>query len=602
MKIETSERSTWLGLLLLFVFLAILGALQFRWAGELSRVEAERLRDALKGSAERLAHEFDREVSRAFLQFRTPVSVDRAAIEEQARLALADWRRAARFPDMVSEVVLVDLTGPSPEAARTTGDSFRSMPWPPPADEARLLEAVESRRLVSGSSQRAVGSATRVSPELPGLVFPWLPDPSANPQAQLRRGQPAGFVLVLFDRRAIVERVLPALAEDLLTRDAARRPQAVSLEIPGEVPVRLDRGGEARRRSARDLTVPLFRLLPVDEISRLSWMRGARPTDLLAEARESPTAGVRYLAPWSGLPLGSGRPLPGWRLRLHEPETFLEHAVTRARMRNLGLGMGVLAVLGLSAVALVALSRRTRQLARRQLEFVAAVSHELRTPLAAIRALAQNLDDGVVQEPEPVRRYGHRIMLESGRLSDLVERTLELGGILAGGGARNRRPLRLDEVASRAIAECEPLAAQHGSRIELVCGARPVVSADPMALHGAVVNLIVNAVRLGAPPVTVEVHQEERRGSEVWGILTVTDHGPGIAKADLPHLFEPFFRGQNALARRIPGSGLGLSLVFHAVEAAGGTVEVESHEGAGAEFKLSLPVDGERDAQPYPAG
>ena len=179
------------------------------------------------------------------------------------------------------------------------------------------------------------------------------------------------------------------------------------------------------------------------------------------------------------------------------------------------------------------------------------------------------------------------------------------GGILAGGGGRNRSPLRLDEVAARAVAECEPLAAEHGSTIDLVSSARPVVSADPMALHGAVVNLIVNAIRLGAPPVTVEVRQEERRG-KAWGILTVSDRGPGIAKADLPHLFEPFFRGQNALARRIPGSGLGLSLVFHAAEAAGGTVEVESHEGAGAEFKLSLPADrdeGEgRHAQPHPAG
>lgn len=597
MKIETSERSTWLGLLLLFVLLAILGALQFRWAGELSRTEAERLRAVLKGGAERLAHEFDREVSRAFLQFRTPVPVDRAGVEEHARLSLADWRRAARFPDMVSQIVLVDLTGPVPRASRTAGGAFVSMPWPPPG-EAGLFQAVESRRLASGTSQRPARSASRVSPELPGLVFPWLPEGADSRQGQQA---PAGFVLVLFDRREIVGRVLPALAEDLLTHDAGSKPQAVSLEIPGQPAVRIDRGREARRVSVRDLTVPLFRLLPLEEISRLSWMRGARPIDLLAEARENP-AGVRYLAPWSGLPLGPGRPAPGWQLRLHDPETFLEHAVERARLRNLGLGMGVLAVLGLSAVALVALSRRTRQLARRQLEFVAAVSHELRTPLAAIRALAQNLDDGVVRDPEPVRRYGRRIVLESGRLGDLVERTLELGGILAGGGGRNRRPLRLDEVAGRAIAECEPLAVQHGSRIELASAARPVVSADPMALHGAVVNLIVNAVRLGAPPVKVEVHQEERRGGKIWGILTVTDHGPGIAKADLPHLFEPFYRGQNALARRIPGSGLGLSLVFHAVEAAGGTVEVESHEGAGAEFKLSLPADGERDAQPYPAG
>src|SRR5204863_5140174 len=109
-----------------------------------------------------------------------------------------------------------------------------------------------------------------------------------------------------------------------------------------------------------------------------------------------------------------------------------------------------------------------------------------------------------------VRQYGRRIVHESGRLGELVERTLALGGILSGRGGRNHEILALDEVARRAAAECAPLATEHGVEVVLALPAAPAVSADPMALHGAVVNLLVNAIRFGSGPVTLTVGERGR--------------------------------------------------------------------------------------------
>jgi signal transduction histidine kinase len=604
-KLTPPARSSWLGLLLLFALLATLAALQFHWTGELSRAEGERLRRHLDASAQRISHELDREITRAFLQFRPPLTSNRPEVEAHALAALADWEQT-RFPDLVSGVVLIDRRGPVALAAGRRDGAWRSIPWPPQEGATVLAGAVASRQAEIDEPRRTRSVIRILAPDVPGLIYPWITEapPDEPRRAGAWRKRVAGYVVVLFDRRALTEQVLPNLTDELLVRHWGPRP--VSLEVPGRPEMSLSAsplpdGGP----TPRDLIVPVFGLLPVDELVHLSWIRGGRSVDLGSETprpdrtpRDAPPGAprpVRYEVPWIGVPLGPSRAAAsGWQLRFYDPGAAVDSAVEQARWRNLILGFGVLAVLGLSSAALVVFSRRTHRLAQGQLEFVAAVSHELRTPLAAIRALGQNLDDGVVREGEAVRQYGRRIVLESGRLGELVERTLALGGILSGRGGRNPEILHLDEVARRAAAECAPLAAQLGREVVLSLAAAPAVSADPMALHGAVVNLLVNAVRFGGGPVTLRVGGE-RRGRSAVAILAVSDRGPGIAKDDLPRLFEPFYRGQNALARRIPGSGLGLSLVRHAVEAAGGSVEVETGDGAGTTFTLVLPARGENE-------
>jgi two-component system phosphate regulon sensor histidine kinase PhoR len=119
----------------------------------------------------------------------------------------------------------------------------------------------------------------------------------------------------------------------------------------------------------------------------------------------------------------------------------------------------------------------------------------------------------------------------------------------------------------------------------------PPVLGDAPALRSAVQNLVANAVKYGGRDRWVGVraqHVRERRKSEVR--ITVTDHGPGIPASELPHIFEPFYRGAEALEKQIHGNGLGLSLVRRIVTAHGGRVSVATKPGSGTAFTISLPV------------
>ena len=117
---------------------------------------------------------------------------------------------------------------------------------------------------------------------------------------------------------------------------------------------------------------------------------------------------------------------------MKHPSGSLEAAVNAARRRNLIVSSSILAVLGVSVGLLVLSTRRAQELARQQMEFVAAVSHELRTPLAVIRSAAENLADGVVNDEAQIRKYGELVRNEGRRLTEMVEQILEFAGIQSG--------------------------------------------------------------------------------------------------------------------------------------------------------------------------
>ena len=129
-----------------------------------------------------------------------------------------------------------------------------------------------------------------------------------------------------------------------------------------------------------------------------------------------------------------------WRLLVKHPAGSLEAAVDAARRRNVLISSGILGLLAASMVMLVVSTRRAQQLARQQMEFVAAVSHELRTPLAVVRSAADNLADGVVHDEEQVRQYGALVRSEGRRLTEMVEQILDMrGSIRASARSRPRR-------------------------------------------------------------------------------------------------------------------------------------------------------------------
>jgi two-component system sensor histidine kinase MprB len=211
-----------------------------------------------------------------------------------------------------------------------------------------------------------------------------------------------------------------------------------------------------------------------------------------------------------------------------------------------------------------------------QRQLVADASHELRTPLTAIRANIELLEHA--PDLPPADRAA---MLESAR-GQLEDLTVLVGDLvdLARPGERSVEPpedLRLDSLVADAVER----ARMHAPATTFEVTAEPcVVRARRARLARAVGNLLDNAVKWSPPGGAVEVGVRD-------GEVTVRDHGPGIAKADLPHVFDRFYRAPSA--RGLPGSGLGLAIVKHVADAHRGTVSAEAAPGGGTLLRLKLP-------------
>jgi signal transduction histidine kinase len=286
-----------------------------------------------------------------------------------------------------------------------------------------------------------------------------------------------------------------------------------------------------------------------------------------------------------------------WTLVATHRSGSVDVVVASARRRNFVVVGGILALLAASAVLVVRSAQRARHMASRQLEFVATVSHELRTPLAVICSAGENLADGLVTDAATVREYGSVVRDEGRRLAGMVERVLDFAGNYSG-----KRLLHLEPMELRPfLEECEAAVSHAISEAGVTLEGRyadvlPRVKADRQALRRVVVNLLENAAKHGAAGglVRLEAGVDEAAPGNVR--IAVVDRGVGVPADEIGAVFEPFFRGRDAVRRQLPGSGLGLSLVDRIVKAHGGKVSVASVSGGETSFCVTLPAfSGEKE-------
>jgi two-component system phosphate regulon sensor histidine kinase PhoR len=222
-------------------------------------------------------------------------------------------------------------------------------------------------------------------------------------------------------------------------------------------------------------------------------------------------------------------------------------------------------------------------------EFVANVSHELRTPIAGLKALAETLANGALDDPPAARSFVERMIIEADRLAQLVEELLEIARLE--GGRALGQPERVDLAAlvARGSERLRPLAERHGVKLTVDADvALPDVVGDASRLERAVLNLVDNAVKFTDPGGAVDVRCWQE-GSEVR--VGVSDTGMGIAPEDQTRIFERFYKTDRA--RASGGAGLGLAIAKHTVQAMGGRIWAESVEGKGSTFFIALPLAGE---------
>jgi two-component system phosphate regulon sensor histidine kinase PhoR len=230
--------------------------------------------------------------------------------------------------------------------------------------------------------------------------------------------------------------------------------------------------------------------------------------------------------------------------------------------------------------------RRLESLRR---DFVANVSHELRTPVAAICSATETLLCGALQDPKAAGSFVGIIERNSQRMRRLVEDLLDLSRIESKEYKLDRRELALPNVVERCLSLLRDKARQGRIRTDVeIPEDLPDVFADARALEQVLVNLIENAIKYCRPGSRVVIRAATETDRSVR--CTVQDSGPGIPEAELPRLFERFYRVDAGRSRDMGGTGLGLSIVKHLVEAMGGRVGVESRIGFGSSFWFTVPT------------
>lgn len=232
---------------------------------------------------------------------------------------------------------------------------------------------------------------------------------------------------------------------------------------------------------------------------------------------------------------------------------------------------------------------RLRRLENVRRDFVANVSHELKTPITSIKGFVETLADGAVDRPEDARRFLDIIARQADRLNVIIEDLLMLSRIEQD-AEHGQVPLErqaLQPVLAGAIQSCQIKAKEKQIRLDLSCTPELAPSINATLLEQSVVNLIDNAVKYSETGSEVLVAARSAAG-EI--LITVTDHGCGIAPDHLPRLFERFYRVDKARSRQMGGTGLGLAIVKHIAQAHRGRVSVESAPGEGSAFTVHLPA------------
>ncbi len=228
-------------------------------------------------------------------------------------------------------------------------------------------------------------------------------------------------------------------------------------------------------------------------------------------------------------------------------------------------------------------------------DFVSNFSHELRTPLASLRALAETLLDGALRDPEAAPRFLQSMIAEVDSLAQMSQELLDLTAIESGKAALQLAATEPRTLLESAADRMRMQAERAGLVVRVDCPATlPSVRADPARLGQVLLNLIHNAVKFTAPggeivlsARTLESRQDPSGAQTDLVQFSVSDTGQGISTDDLPRIFERFYRADRA--RSTGGTGMGLSIARHLVEAHGGRIWAESTEQQGSTFHFTIP-------------
>jgi signal transduction histidine kinase len=617
----------------LLVLLVLLATLQYYWLGEVSVGDRDRMQSLVDVGAVRFGEDFDLEVARIYMTFQIDAQAVLARQWDRYAQRYDHWMQHAPYRKLVGGVYLVELyQNGRVNLSLFNASSRRFTPakWPAVMTDlhTRFEQSVKTTRVENGA---LVGNTiVPVDDKIPAVVIPvshmdLLSDPQ-NAQADVdldfgesvfrRKNCPrcnpnssplVAYTVVTFDLSYLRQEFIPALAAKYFASNGRLdyNVAIVSRKDPDWLFYHSDTGAYEQAPTGGDATVNLFSVR-LDEFNRLLLDDSFDLSDLpaVSDSRAWRIAVSRspIAEPASGTAL-AGSAGGRWKLILNHQAGSLDRAVSDLLIRNLLVSFGILLLLGISVLLMVITTRRAQRLAQQKIEFVAAISHELRTPLAVICSAGENLADGVVPDLPRARQYGKVIHNEGRRLAEMVDQALEFAGAQSGRKTVAPRPIHVHDVIDRAVTACRSQLRDSDFEIDQrVDQDLPLVLADAAEISRALQNLIRNAIKYGGEDRWIGIQALAQPGARGEVSITVRDSGIGIPPADLPHIFEPFYRAHEVVAAQIHGSGLGLSVVRQIIEAHGGRITVQSQPGKGSAFTLYLPCVTNDGRQPLVEG
>jgi signal transduction histidine kinase len=531
---------------LMFLLCAGLTVLQYRWTGEIANAELIRLRGNLDEQSRALARAFDAELSDSCDHLLPPREDFASQTREAALLArFKSWKATSPRP-IFSRIALAVPAQNELQLSLLDQKSgqFIHTNWP---DQWSALRENLTDKLTGGSPPFNDGRGAL-------LEFPLFD--SAQPRGGPLEAADIHWLILELDLAYARDIWLPELAGKYLNPD---------------------------RRAFNDVLVETSGYN--SSVLYSSQTNGSRA--------EASAVSVHFNLQGRSGNNSRGPPQNGrWLLEAWYRPGVLEATVSASRRRNLAVAVLLNLLMLTTGIVLVRHTRRSRQLAEAQMDFVANVSHELRTPLTVIRGAAYNLKRGVVHQRSQIEQYSGLIIQHAEQLTDMIEQLLELAGAKKNRAALARKPVALDEVLKDAVAAAEHDTQTAGCFVQFeVPSPLPLVSGDASALRRVFQNLITNAAKHGGDGKWVGVSAAVVNGENAPAVeVRVADRGTGISESEQAEIFKPFARGALAKARQVRGSGLGLSLVHEIVELHQGSVSVSSKSGHGATFIVRLPV------------
>ena len=603
--------------------LIVLATLQYRWTTQVN--EAREVR--IGGDLQSRMMDWHLDLYREFAAICVALQVGPDSGAQDGWNAYAqrysEWNRVTPTADLVKGVYVWESSRASkPRLLRMVPETSRIEMQPPPSELEALLERLQAR---SGSLPAALGawqaarSSTGPSTEnkkgggqrifrndtitgwqfdtrVPAIVHPIFhhKNPYDNPRfsdvfALYQKEESQGsrdavdWIIVVLDRDNIEKKALPALANRYF-RERRKLSYKVAVTSSGQgLAYSSDADFAGAELSKADATMNIFGP-PPESTEGHFWQAMQRGESFRLEDWRSFAGPVWFPV----IQYGSGT--APWMLAVRRRGDPLEVVLARARRRNLAINGGVFLLLALSMSLVLIASHRAQQLAQLQMDFVAAVSHELRTPLTVICSAAENIVDGLVDSKQQLTRYGSVIRKQGRQLATLVDQVLLFASTQEGRSRYQLRPLKVADILKSVLTNTATLAEHSGVSIEQhVPLDLPPVMGDLTAVSQCLQNLIVNAVKYSGESRWIGIRARVgQSGARPEIQISVEDKGIGISSADLPHIFEPFYRSPEVRDAQIHGTGLGLTLAQRIAEGLGGTLTMTSISGVGSVFTLHL--------------